>query len=183
MRFLYKLSSLLLILGAIALGTYLFYFDRPGPSNKLDASNNSDNIQISEPAPKENPVHTQAQESIEKPNLPIKEIEHQSNIIVCKPYFIAFNNLVIKFFQRENFSNEIELLQKIALPVEVADQVGQLSTLNNYIERNIIENKIISKMIRVEKVSENLERRKDFVTIITNLQQYFYSPEFINNCK
>jgi hypothetical protein len=106
-----------------------------------------------------------------------------SKEISCKACFMALDSIIIKFFQKENFSHEVSILQNINLPEKVKNQLSVINNSYDNRESNIVKNKIVSKMIRIEKTSSSQIKQEDFLNIIHDLQEYFYSPEFISGCK
>jgi hypothetical protein len=115
----------------------------------------------------------------------ITNTKTESNDLNCKLIFISLNNIFIKFFQNQDFTVDAHLLQNVTtLPLDLHNKIDKIKNLyNNKKQSNIIQNKIAAKMIYIEKISDNLSHKKQFLGDMNKLQEYFYSPKFISNCK
>jgi hypothetical protein len=108
---------------------------------------------------------------------------YQLNIRPCQTYFKALDNLIIFFFQRKNFEEHIYILKQANLPETIELQLDDVLKSYNGAKNNIVKNEFVAKVISVEKIAIDSVKTQGFLDSIFQIQQYFYSPEFINICK
>jgi hypothetical protein len=109
--------------------------------------------------------------------------EQGDGISSCKSYFVAIDQMIINFFRRESFNDSIAHLKTSNPPPYIAQQLFKIEKFHNHEESNIIKNEIVSKVIRIEKLSVDQANIDEFLKRISRLQKYFYSPEFIDTCR
>jgi hypothetical protein len=123
--------------------------------------------------------------SVKKPDSDhfINAKDNQLEMKECKVYFISLNNLVSKFFQKQDFSEEIASLHNAKLPKHIEAKLKQLKKFNLASENHIIHNGILTRLISIEKISNPKIKQADFLSVLSELQQYFYSSSFIHSCQ
>ncbi len=114
-------------------------------------------------------------------NIPINKYQTESPVS-CKTAFISLNNIFIKFFQKQDFNSDVSLLQNLhQIPGDIYARINQIKELHGKAKgRNIVKNKIAAKMLYIEKVSYH---EREFLNSMSEIQEYFYSPNFLSNCK
>jgi hypothetical protein len=109
-------------------------------------------------------------------------IREESAATNCKLIFISLNNIFVKFFQKQDFSSDASLLQSATkLPADLYSQINQVKDrYSKAKQNNVVQNKIAAKMIYIENSADH---EKEFLQDAQKLQEYFYSPNFLSNCK
>lgn len=181
-------ASIIIIIGAVSVFRYrqLVKQDRA-----LSAKNSSLAIDSEPPASSQNLTRQDASQACEvanrdaSDNAVTKPKVHRSNdgIYPCKSYFFSIDQIIINFFRRENFDEQISLLLSASPPEYINLQLNKLAKYHNHEESNMIKNKLISKVIRIEKVSVDQVKIDEFLKRISRVQKYFYSSAFIDICQ
>lgn len=109
--------------------------------------------------------------------------ERRPEYVKCGQALSLINSIMVKFFEEQACHDEVMQLKSFS-PSEVIhmtlDEVDGLCQLE--IE-DLIENRILSKMLQIKKVSTKPYRKMKFLAKIDKLQVYFYSEDFIKLCK
>ena len=176
-----KLLGLLLVVGAVAIffseSKNLFSWRLQTEDLKAPTATEEKNSLL-----EENKVS--ASKTIEKTSSNLShKYENLEGFRSCKSYFIAIDQMIISFFRRENFDDAILLLQGVSPPPYISQQLFKIAKFHNHEEASIIKNEMISKVIRIEKLSVDQVKIDEFLKRISRIQKYFYSPEFIEMCQ
>ncbi len=102
--------------------------------------------------------------------------------ISCKDCFMALDQVIIKFFLKESFAKEIKFLQSVVKTYKIHQQLQDLLDQFDQHKEDVFDNQLINQIISIKKIPDRLIDKKDFINAINNLQQYFYSSEFIKSC-
>ena len=108
---------------------------------------------------------------------PAMDIKH-----TCMDYFVAIDNLVIKFFNQQDFIQDVQLLSSGADNKNINHQLELILREFNYAQPVVINPKMIDPVFHVEKKFIKVDQKEQFLQNIKAVQQYFYSAEFIKNC-
>lgn len=125
----------------------------------------------------EHAQHQDAETKTEPQTLPSVNTKH-----TCMDYFVAIDNLVIKFFNQHDFIQDVQLLSSGADDKNINRQLEFLLREFNYVRPVVINPKMIDQVFHVEKKIIKNEQKEQFLQNIKAIQGYFYSAEFIKNC-
>jgi hypothetical protein len=95
---------------------------------------------------------------------------------------MALDQVIIKFFLKESFAKEIKFLQSVVKTAKVNQQLQDFLDKFNQPKENVFDNQLINQIISIKKIPDHAIDKKDFINAINNLQQHFYSSEFIKSC-
>ena len=183
-----KLLGLLLVVGAVAIffseSKNLFSWRLQTEDLKAPTAIEEKNSLLEENKKDDAPSKVSASRIVEKNSSNLShKYENLEGFRSCKSYFIAIDQMIISFFRRENFDDAILLLQGVSPPPYISQQLFKIAKFHNHEEASIIKNEMISKVIRIEKLSVDQVKIDEFLKRISRIQKYFYSPEFIEMCQ
>lgn len=193
-RFLVMLLRIFIIIMILALGTYYvvyFYSDSLvflidfGRQHPIKVETQHVVTQATEHK------GTQTIDILEIPK-PVEEVIPKTNprvisqrdqsYALCSKAFIAFHSITVKFLENQSCHNEIVYLKSFGLSEMVAVILDEIDVLCQVTE-DLIQDKILSKMLQIKKVSAEPRRKAKFLARMDKLQVYFYSEDFIKLCK
>ena len=125
----------------------------------------------------ESPPHQDPQPKTEPQALPLESTKH-----TCMDYFVAIDNLVVKFFNQQDFIQDVQLLSASAADKNINRQLELILREFNYVQPVVINPKMLDQVFHIEKKFIKNEQKEQFLQNIKAIQQYFYSAEFIKSC-